>query len=976
MNTTNKSQTRENLISAFWNRYKVQISLFLGVFGTKVILNLCLKSLTLSTGNDDIGTIAGAAYFAGLDWSDVISHTLYYGWGYSMFMAPVFMLTDNVRILFQAMLAYNALLLALSVVICYNIIRGVFQIEDGKFCITVSLAANFFFFALIDNNIIFNETPLIFLFWLVLYILLKMQRNIYTGRSNTWFTVSLVFIMGYGLTVHTRFLIMWGAIVVMVLVFALMKKKLLVNPWIFVLGAGGFYFIANTLNHKVQDGLWLAGQSDKPLVNSVDSLSGQFSNIKELFNSDGFAGFMHMILGQSAIMFFFTGGLMLMFILAAIIVIKRMFQKACSKQEVFLVTDKEERMDIQLGSGIIFIAALLMATLLMVNIGAAGVAKTAIIKGWGSKWFVYSRYWGACCPMAILLIFTFFYVNKEKHLKKKISLISLIGMTVWGILFGIFVAVKMVGVKISSALVFQVMMGLTFNGIDDRFSMSNMIYMLIFGGVWFLLLLILFYKKKYNSAVIVTMLIFVYIFAYKMAAVDMEASEEAYYQYIDAKWTLESYGIGSDDYKKIYVDSELSDYYNAQFELSRYELIVRDYKEYAGLQQEDSDIQLALTEQIGEEMCGNWYILYQKNQTEEDSQESPRYYLLVRNGELADKLVQQGVNLTDIREIYGMEKLVYRNYEKDIRNIGIDKLRNTDTLEQDFDITSDMIKNSRFAIALMFRNPSGNPSKGKVNVTITQGTLQKSYFTAMDTISTREWVYFYVDSLGFKEGKATITMTCPDMSQYKYVLPYTVASEAAEGDTGYLLRLNQNEYKGQLYMQIFIPSSAQGISIAPVHIAGTDKSAAKTDVGSLGNGMKLTQKISLTEEMLAYKYIGMDFWVKNNGNSESKGEITIKVTQGQQSDTFIIAQSDIASKDYMRIVMESKKYSAGEAVITMVCRGVEDGKYVKPYVCTYSEDGLPTWITAKLVKDRTEYDSYLNMSIYGLLNTYSSNFYR
>lgn len=968
---------KENIFVNIWIRYKVQILLFIGVFGIKVILNIFLKSLTLSTGNDDIGTIAGAAYFAGLDWSNVISQTLYYGWGYSMFMAPAFWLTDNVRVLFQIMLAYNALLLALSVVISYNIMNGIFRIESKKFCALVSLAANSFFFALIDTNIIFNESALIFLFWLIIYILLKMQENSHLNKSNLWLTVFLVLIMGYGLTVHTRFLLMWGAVVIMLIAFGLIKKKILVNPWVFLLGLGGFYFIANKLNKMVQDGLWLANQNDKPLVNSVDSLGGQFGNIKELFNADGLAGFMHMLMGQSAIMFFFSGGLMLIFIVVAIIMIKRMFRKAFVDNGSFMIAEQEEVTDIQIGSGIIFIASLLIATLLMVNIGAAGVAKTAIIKGWGCKWYVYSRYWAACCPMAIMLLFTFFYVNKEKALKKMISIISLIGMLLSGILFVIFVATKLVGVKISSALVYQVMIGLTFNKISDRFAMSNMIYMLIFGGVWFLLLLILFYKKKYNSAAVVTMLIFIYIFAYKMIAVDINASEKAYNQYIDAKTILDINAIHYEDYKQIYVDSELDNYYNAQFDLSRYELIVSEYKDYSGIQQEGSDIQLALTEQIGEEMCGTWYILYQKNGTDENGEEQPLYYLLVKKGELADKLIQQGVTLTDISDIYGIEKLIYKNNEKDIRNLGIDKITNTDVLEQDFDITSEMVKSDRFSIALMFKNPSENPSKGKVNVTISQGELKKSLFVSMDNITTREWVYVCVDSQGFKEGKATMTITCPDMSQYKYVLPYTVAfEEDMEQDSFYTLRLNKQNYNGQLYMQIFIPSTINGIQLAPYSIETSDKSVAVAEVGYLGNGVKLTQKINLTEEMLSYRYIGMDFWVKNNGDSTSKGEIIIKITQGDHSDSFNVLQSDISTKDYIRIAFESKKYSAGEAIISMVCKGVEDKKYVKPYACSYGENDLPVWIVDTISKANTKYDTYLCMNIYGLLNAYSAQKYR
>ncbi|MCI8669290.1 MAG: hypothetical protein HFI34_07205 [Lachnospiraceae bacterium] len=972
---TGAKKIRE-ILFGIWNKYRIQIILFLVVFGIKIILNLLLKSSTLSAGNDDIGTMAGAAYFAGLDWSNVISRALYYGWGYSMFMAPAFLLTDNVRLLFQAMLAYNALLLGLSVVICYNILNRIFKIQNKTFCVLVTLASNFYFIALMDTNIVFNETAIIFLTWLIFYILLKMQDNSCNGRSKIKNTIIMVLIMGYGLTVHTRFVLVWGAVFVMLIIYGLVKKKILVNPWVFLLGTGGLYALVRLLNGRIQDKLWLAAQNDEPLVNSMDSLGSQLTNLKELMNSEGLKGFLHMMLGQSAVMFFLSGGLLLLFLIITGIMIKRLFRKSFIDKESYFVTEHEEITDIRIGTGIIFIASLLIAALLFSNIGAAGVARTAIIKGWNCKWFVYSRYWGACCPMAIMLTFVYFYLNKDKKLNKVISIVSLIGMTIWGILFGIFVAVKLVGAKISSALVYQFLVGFTFNKLEDRFTLSGWMILLAVGSVWFLVMITLFIKKKYHSAAALAIIIFVYLFAYKMAAVDITVSKQSYYQYIDAKWILESYGISYNDHKKIYVDSKLSNYYNAQFELSRYELQISDYEEYSSPNQKETDIRLALTEQIGEEMCGNWYILYQKSQTDSEGKEVPDYYLLVRRGELSEKLIQQGVPLTDVRDVFGIEKLIYKNQEKDIRDIGIQKIKNTDKLEQDFNITSDMIDNGRFAIGFMFRNPSENPSRGKVNITITQGEIEKTYFVSMDNIVTRELVYVFADSKGFKEGKATITMTCPDMSRYKYVVPYTVdLSEETGKELIYPLRYNDKEYAGQLYMYVVIPKTLQGLQIIPANIAVTDKSEAKADVGSIGKGMKLSQKIQITDEMLAYKYLGMDIWVRNTGDSLSKGVITVTVTQGKQSDVFSVHQSELWARDYLRIVLDSEKYSAGPATITLSCKNNKDNKYIKPYVCPYDKQQLPDWIAGKIRKDGRDFDSYMCMNIYGILNDYTKNKY-
>ena len=139
-------QIRKNsIVAETVKKYRIQIILFLSFFVVKILTNLLFKSLTSATGNDEIGTIAGAAYFAGLDWSDVVSTILYYGWGFSALMAPAFHLSDNMSVIYQIMLSYNALLMALSVVICYNILKNIFKIDSEITCALISLASCCFY---------------------------------------------------------------------------------------------------------------------------------------------------------------------------------------------------------------------------------------------------------------------------------------------------------------------------------------------------------------------------------------------------------------------------------------------------------------------------------------------------------------------------------------------------------------------------------------------------------------------------------------------------------------------------------------------------------------------------------------------------------------------------------------------------------------------------------------------------------------
>ena len=94
-------EVKQGGIRGFFEKYKYQIFLFIVIIAVKGIFNCFLSTLVQISGADEFGTIAGASYFAGLDWSNVVKKVYYYGFGYSMFMAPIFWITDNTVVIFH-----------------------------------------------------------------------------------------------------------------------------------------------------------------------------------------------------------------------------------------------------------------------------------------------------------------------------------------------------------------------------------------------------------------------------------------------------------------------------------------------------------------------------------------------------------------------------------------------------------------------------------------------------------------------------------------------------------------------------------------------------------------------------------------------------------------------------------------------------------------------------------------------------------
>ena len=63
---------------------------------------------------DDIGMLSGAAYFAGYDWSEVVSTTKYYGIGWYSLFAPVLRFVDSPTAIWLILIVANIAAVAIA----------------------------------------------------------------------------------------------------------------------------------------------------------------------------------------------------------------------------------------------------------------------------------------------------------------------------------------------------------------------------------------------------------------------------------------------------------------------------------------------------------------------------------------------------------------------------------------------------------------------------------------------------------------------------------------------------------------------------------------------------------------------------------------------------------------------------------------------------------------------------------------------
>lgn len=523
------------------SRYKCQIIIFLSIIIFKSVFNLAFSALVQISGADEFGTIAGASLFAGLDWSGVVKGISYYGFGYSIFMTPLFMLTDDPVVIFRCMLSFNTICIAVSGIVIYNIIKNIFKIDNEVFAVLSALAGAMWSENMLNANAVYNETCLVLIGLLELYILLKMQEKRDRNESTLILTVILSLIMSYSLLVHTRSLYLWGAIVIFILTYLIMKRKLLVNPAALVSICVFGYLISKYAINKVQSALWYSADGTKELNNSVESLGGYFANIKYLGTLNGLKGFLNTIIGQIYGMVTISGGLFAVFI--AIIICAFIGWLYC------IIKHKKINVDEKMVTTGMFTVSFLGAAICLTALGISNVTSRCVAEGSVSKWYLYVRYWGMVG--SIMVMFTLVALYKKFHSVKEDAL-SNINRTVAGsvavfvletVYFLILLAPGFGDFKSEISNVFSSYISMGFLRFGDNMVMKAFVTMSIFAAVCFLMVLICLKKKKIVPLVVISLALSLYSYSYTSIRYDKVASDMLYNEFSDLKSEIDNLGI-------------------------------------------------------------------------------------------------------------------------------------------------------------------------------------------------------------------------------------------------------------------------------------------------------------------------------------------------------------------------------------------------------------------------------------------------
>ncbi|MBD5496303.1 MAG: hypothetical protein HDR11_00860 [Lachnospiraceae bacterium] len=373
---------------------------------------------------DEMGMLVSAASLAGRDWSGITLS--YYGFGYAVFLTPIFLLTNNPYVIYWSIMAIGAALLSLSVVIGYHILRKYLGIENRIYAILASISCSML--ALTDMRCINNEPMIVLLCWSLLWLIFLLVKYHNCEKQNVKYTILVIILLTYALTVHSRLMVLWSAFVFLIIIYYIFYKRILVSLKI-GLPFGIFSFIAVLkVISFVQTCFWKTDENGY-LHNSISSTSeGMVSKITSLLQStDSWNAVFNIAMGNLCTSLFFTSGM----ICFCGVVLYKFIKSHVSRSDSFWEKIKPNQgVNRMIEAGSIFFGVAFFITLagLMVQWGEL-VAKGQAL-GYGAdtsatKVFVYIRYYSCYISVVLLMFFAFIYHNKN-ILKKYMARVWLV----------------------------------------------------------------------------------------------------------------------------------------------------------------------------------------------------------------------------------------------------------------------------------------------------------------------------------------------------------------------------------------------------------------------------------------------------------------------------------------------------------------------------------------------------------------------
>ncbi len=434
------------------------------------------------------------------------------------------------------------------------------------------------------------------------------------------------------------------------------------------------------------------------------------------------------------------------------------------------------------------------------------------------------------------------------------------------------------------------------------------------------------------------------------------------------KWVLDDYELTPEEYPEIYTDVYVQNYTLAQFELNRYRLLMVTDLEYVN--PDSDDVNLLLTNRLDDyELMNNWSLIY--------SEPDNDIYLLVRNGELTERLIQDGKNVTPLNKKFRIDTMYYTSYRSGTKKSMDMKLNRDVIMEQNIYFNEEMLTGDSVIINLYFYNKSLISFYENVYISVIQGETEEVRCVSLSAIEHDKPLKVILSSSQFKSGEARIVLTCPEGIGKVYAVPYMVKpiNEDNEIKEENKIIVNGEKLNQQLYYSIIKAGNNSGVNVANRILEKHDLDVISTkSYTNVTKELKINQTIYLNfdEKNDSYTNIGLEF-IYNLIDMKDSDRLFIEISQGEEIEQFWYKKKHLENKNIIRVALDGKKFQSGPAEIKIYLKTQGETSVIRFMILREDYPGdLFSLTEHPLVKNGKLYPSKLLVNSYLIYNKHTA----
>lgn len=237
--------------------------------------------------NDELGYLGNAAALAGKDWHEIMQTSLWYSYGWSLVIAPLFVLFSNMQVIYRCINVLNAILVVFVFLLQRNLLKKIFSNIDQHIITAVSACVCFYPAVMINSSKAWSETGLLFIFTLITVILYEFIR-----KPHPWKAFLFGVLLYYLYVCHNRMMAVLFAGVIIVILLGITRTVDKKNVILFVAALLFSMLLFGVLKDYVISLNWKQG------LPAGNDLSTGISNLFNLLNVKALKNFVCVLGGQ------------------------------------------------------------------------------------------------------------------------------------------------------------------------------------------------------------------------------------------------------------------------------------------------------------------------------------------------------------------------------------------------------------------------------------------------------------------------------------------------------------------------------------------------------------------------------------------------------------------------------------------------------------------------------------------------------